>query len=215
MPAIPHVRSIEFLSPRPADLSSGEAEIRVSLEDGSSSAFGILTPDRVALGMDEGGKDFSFGSPALFLKRLDQDCLGRAVESMAAHMGGFWLRYYNSKPLAATQIKRLRLGCVELSDVEPKKSPGHCSAVVQVKLSDERQFSILAATPGWFVEAFGKLGLEFYFGPCVLFLRVMQADRARRAVAEMAKGGDQRLCRYDTPRTTLPGVLADFKAKFA
>ena len=43
----------------------------------------------------------------------------------------------------------------------------------------------------------------------------MQADLARQAVSEMAKGGDQRLCRYDTPRMTLPQVLADFKAKCA
>ncbi len=215
MPAIPRIRSIDFLSPQPADPSSGEAEIRVTLEDGSSSAFGILTPDRVALGMAEAGKDYSFGSPTLFLKRLDQDCLGKAAEAMAGRMGGFWLRYYNSKPLAAGQVKKLRVGSVELSDIEPKKGPTHGSAAVQVKLSDERQFSILAATPGWFVEALDKLGLEFYFGPCVLFLSSLQADLARAAVAQMIKGGDQRLCRYDTPRLTLPQVLADFKAKSA
>ena len=109
--------------------------------------------------------------------------------------------------------QKLRVDAIEITDDEPAGSPGHCSAAVQVSLSDGRQFSILAATPSWFAEAFSKAGLEFYFGPLVLFVRTMDLGLVRRAITDMVKGGDQWLCRHDTPRTTLSKVLAEFKAK--
>ena len=37
----------------------------------------------------------------------------------------------------------------------------------------------------------------------------------KKDLVQMLKVGDHLLCRYDTPRMTLPGVLADFKAKCA
>ncbi|MDD5656429.1 MAG: hypothetical protein PHF00_04145 [Elusimicrobia bacterium] len=106
-----------------------------------------------------------------------------------------------------------RVDSIELADADPAGVPGHCSAVVHVSLSDGRQFSVLAATPGWFAEAFARLGLDCYFGPLVLFVRTMDMSLVRRAVAEMVKSGDQCLCRYDTPRTTLARVLDEFKAR--
>lgn len=108
---------------------------------------------------------------------------------------------------------KLRVDAIAITDAEPAQNPGHCSAVVQVSLADGRQFSILAATPSWFSEAFAKAGLEFYFGPLVLFVRTMDLGLVRRAVTDMVKSGDQWLCRYDTPRTTLGQVLEQFRAK--
>ena len=105
------------------------------------------------------------------------------------------------------------MASVELSELDG--APEHASAVVQVKLEDGRQFSVLAATPSWFEEAFARLGLRYYFGPAVLFLRRVELPVARRAAEEMVRRGDQWLCRYDTPRTTLSVVLADFKKKHA
>jgi len=214
---MPLIRSIEFLAQAPGSSTSGSAEIRVHLEDGSSSRFGVLTPNCVMTRMNGEGKDFFFGPPVLFAKSLDPKSLGRAVEKMAAHMSGFWLRYYNSKPAAKGRrkvaVKKPHVDAVEIAEPEPVQSPGHCSAVVQVSLSDGRQFSMLAATPSWFSEAFEKMGLECYFGPCVLFVRSMDPAVVRRCVMEMVQGGDQWLCRYDTPRTALPRVLADFQAR--
>lgn len=113
MPVIPKIRSMEFLSPEPAPGSPGGADIRVNLEDGSASSFGVLTPEHVSTRMNEAGQDFSYGSPALFVKRMDRECLGRAVEAMAQDMSGFWLRYYNSKsqaPAAGTRPGRRKGG---------------------------------------------------------------------------------------------------------
>lgn len=102
---------------------------------------------------------------------------------------------------------------IELTSAEPAGNPGHCSAVVQVSLADGRQFSILAATPSWFDEIFVRLGLNYYYGPAVLFVRSMELGIVRRAVGEMAEAGDLWLCRHDTPRTTLAKVLGDFQTK--
>jgi hypothetical protein len=102
---------------------------------------------------------------------------------------------------------------VQITEAEPADAPGHCSAAVQVTLSDGRLFSVLAATPGWFVEEFNRLGLDFYFGPSILFVRSMELGLVRRAVTDMLEHGDQWLCRYDTPRTTLAKVLVEFKVK--
>ena len=100
MPLIPRIRFIEFLSPAPENPDSGAADIRVNLEDGSASCFGVLTPSHVAHRMNDAGQDFSYGEPVLFVRRLDQDGLNKGVGAMAEDMSGFWLRYYNSKPAA-------------------------------------------------------------------------------------------------------------------
>ncbi len=97
MPVIPRIRHIEFLSVPPENPDSGGADVRVDLEDGSASSFGVLTPSHVGHRMNDAGQDFSYGAPALFVKRLDQEGLAKAVAAMAADMSGFWLRYYNSK----------------------------------------------------------------------------------------------------------------------
>jgi hypothetical protein len=97
MPVIPRIRHIEFLSTPPENPDSGGASVRVNLEDGSASSFAVLTPSHVGPRMNEAGQDFSYGDPTLFVRRLDEEGLGKATEAMAADMSGFWLRYYNSK----------------------------------------------------------------------------------------------------------------------
>ena len=96
MPVIPRIRQIELLSAPPENLDSGGGDMRVHLEDGSASSFGVLTPSHVGHRMNDAGQDFSYGAPALFVKRLDPEGLAKAAEAMAAEMSGFWLRYYNS-----------------------------------------------------------------------------------------------------------------------
>jgi hypothetical protein len=215
MAGVPKIRSISFVGPEPVDPGCGEAQLRVDLEDGSSSTFRAMTPSRVSAAINEGGCDYGFSQPALFVKSLAQQDLSRAVEAMAANMSGFWLRYYDSRKAGAKnkERSRLRLEAVELTQADPGSAPARCSAVVQVSLSDGRQFSILAATPNWFLETFTQIGLDFYFGPCVFFTRSMEMTLVRRAVSDMLKIGDQWLCRYDTPRTTLPAVLSEFKSR--
>lgn len=106
-----------------------------------------------------------------------------------------------------------RLARVDLRDIEPAKRPEHCCAVAEAHLEDGRQFSILSATPSWFAEALSELGLPYYYGSLVLFVRAMEPAIVQKAVSEMVAAGDRCLCLHDTPRTTLPRVLADFQAR--
>jgi len=201
MPGAPQIRSIDFTAP-----PTGEsAEIMVHLEDGSSSLIGVATPRRPAALLEKG--DYAFGAPTLYVEKLDEETIGEAVSVMAAEIGGFWLRYYSRK--RDNDGKAMKTTLVELTD----KKDG--SAAAQVMLEDGRQFSILTATPAWFETSFKKSKLRFYFGPAVLFVKSLTLPVVKAAADAMAKQGDQVLCRYDTPRSTLPKVLADFRAKHA
>ena len=77
------IRHIEFLSTPPENPDSGGADVRVNLEDGSASSFAVLTPSHVGHRMNEAGQDFSYGEPALFVKRLDQEGLVQAVAAIS------------------------------------------------------------------------------------------------------------------------------------
>lgn len=107
----------------------------------------------------------------------------------------------------------LRVVSTAITEAYPPRSPDHGCAVVQVGLSDGREFSLLTATPSWFEKTFAELGLPFYFGPSVLFVRRLDPKLVREAVKAMAADGDRWLCLYDTPRRTLPEVLSQFKAR--
>ncbi len=99
---LPRIRSIQLLSQPQSD----RAGVSVGIEDGSLSTFEIATPSAPARILNEPGGDFSCGAPVLFVRRIDQETVGEAIEAMAADIGGFWLRYYNSAPPApAKKIK--------------------------------------------------------------------------------------------------------------
>src|SRR5947209_16968546 len=94
--ATARIAALDFLNEANATLepSSGSVGLRASLEDGKQSVFQVATADQPARWVE--GEGFSFGAPVLFVKRLDQETVAQAAQSMAAEMGGYWLRYYNS-----------------------------------------------------------------------------------------------------------------------
>ena len=93
--AFPKIRSIKFVR-RPESEEFGSADIQVCFEDGKYSSFVAATPDVAARWMRERGWNFCHGTPVLYVNRLDDDSVRRAVEAMAGEMGGYWLRYFNS-----------------------------------------------------------------------------------------------------------------------
>ncbi|MDO8756524.1 MAG: hypothetical protein Q7J64_00805 [Elusimicrobiota bacterium] len=104
------------------------------------------------------------------------------------------------------------VGHIELTYVSDLSRPDHASGVIEVYLKDGRQFTLLAATPSWFKGELQRLGLKFYYGPAVLFLKKMDLGDARKAAKDMMAENEQLLVRYDTPRRTLPDILAAFRA---
>ncbi len=101
---------------------------------------------------------------------------------------------------------------IELAHLSNPARPEHSSGVIEVYLKDGRQFTVLAATPSWFKGEAQRLGLRFYYGPAVLFLKRMDLAAARKAAKDMLAEDEQLLVRYDTPRRTLPAVLSAFRA---
>ncbi|MBI5244081.1 MAG: hypothetical protein HY922_10470 [Elusimicrobia bacterium] len=206
------VRSIGLAAPSAGpEEGSGEAEAVVSLEDGRGSRFAVATPDRPGRWMADAGADFVFRPPVLYVARFDPDSIREAVDRMAADLGGYWLRYYNA--VSAPPAKPAALAAASIRNIEPQAAPALCSAVVEAILKDGREFSIQTATPDWFTQALRSLGLRFYYGSQILFVRKATAAAARRAAAKMAEAGERWLCLYDTPRTTLPKILEAFKAR--
>ncbi|MBI2789216.1 MAG: hypothetical protein HYX59_11085 [Elusimicrobia bacterium] len=104
------------------------------------------------------------------------------------------------------------VGHIELTHLTDPARPEHASGVIEVYLKDGRQFTLLAATPSWFKEELTRLGLKFYYGPAVLFLKKLELAAARKAAKDMMAENEQLLVRYDTPRRTLPDILAAFRA---
>lgn len=188
---------------------SGEAEVLVSLEDGRTSRFLAATPDRAGRWMAESGLESVFRPPVLYVARFDDAAVADAVQTMAAELGGYWLRYYNSKTPPPPKPAELASASVR----DPEGPPECGCAVFEAMLRDARQFSLLAATPEWFGAAMARLGLRCYFGAQVLFVRRADEATARSAARRMAEAGERWLCLYDAPRTTLPKVLEAFKAK--
>ncbi|MBI5622707.1 MAG: hypothetical protein HY924_02900 [Elusimicrobia bacterium] len=90
------VSSWEFVEP-PADPSSGSASVRVRLEDGKQSVFSVATIDAPGRWLKEGKGGYRLGKPVLFVRSLSGGSVTQALNWMAADMGGFWLRYYNSE----------------------------------------------------------------------------------------------------------------------
>ncbi len=104
------------------------------------------------------------------------------------------------------------VGHIELAHLSDPGRPEHACGVIEVYLKDGRQFTLLAATPSWFKDELTRLKLKFYYGPAVLFLKKMDLVAARKAAKEMMAENEQLLVRYDTPRRTLPDILAAFRA---
>jgi hypothetical protein len=199
---LPKVAFVDFLDTlERANPESGEVRVRVGLEGGRESSFLAATFDRPAGWMKEEKRSHWFAEPVLYVRRLEEATVRAAVSAMAIDLGGYWLRYYRSAP---GQPSKIGVGMAAVDRVE-----GGCG-VVEAVLKDGREFSILSATPAWWRAELEKRGLDFYFGPMVLFVNKLDAAHAKRASKLMAETDEQLFCRYDTPRKTLPEVLDAF-----
>ena len=78
------------------DPASGECAIEVRFAEGGASTFLVATFDRPAARLRAPKADAWWSTPVLFVSRLDRPTIEAAVAAMAADMGGYWLRYYNS-----------------------------------------------------------------------------------------------------------------------
>ena len=199
---VPRVLDVAFTPP--SDPASGEARVSVTLEGGKQSSFMAATYDRPEAWVQAEKGGFWLGEPVLFVARLEDSTLRAAVDAMAGHLAGYWLRYYRALP---GEPSKVGLGHAALD-----RAQDGC-AVVEAVLKDGREFSMLAATPQWWNQELNRRAARWYFGPLALFLKKLDAAHAKRAAQAMAEKDEQLFCRYDTPRRTLPEVLDAFSTK--
>lgn len=220
MPISTRIASMKVLGrkepwfPRP---ESDELAVQVEMEDGRWFALAISTPDRVGVRVAKTREKFVADARVVYVARADQETVAEAVVALTGEMSGYWVRRYRIDgkavdPAPAPKVARVELA--EVADVPKAKGKAIAGcAVSEVFTSDKRQFSVLAATPLWWELAWKEHGLRFYFGAPILFVDAIEPKRIRSAADSIAARGEAELCLYDAPRTTLPAVLADFKAK--
>ena len=162
------IRSLEFLAPEKerAVPESAESGLRAGLEDGGESTFFVATPNQAARWLAD--TDFSFGAPVLYVRRLDQETVAQATQAMASDMSGYWLRYYNAasevtpapKKGRKTTTAACKVVSASISEAYPPRSPEGC-AVIQARIEDGREFSVLTSTPAWFEKRMADLALPY------------------------------------------------------
>ena len=95
MDASSRVKTIECLSEwDEVNAENDNIDVHVELEDGREFTFIIATPNNIFWCMDNEGKDYFFGEPVVFVKRLTQDNVERAVIAIVAEDDGKWLSVY-------------------------------------------------------------------------------------------------------------------------
>lgn len=199
-----------------ASPESDELAVQVELEDGRWFALAAATFDRVAKRLEKSRERFMADARLLFVASADQETVAEAAVALTGEMSGYWVRRYRIDGKAADSAQAPKVAKVELLAGAPKRKgakPG--VGVAEVFTADKRQFSVLLATPEWWEAAVKERGLRFYFGPPVLFAAALEPKLVRAAAEAIAARGEAELCLYDAPRTDLPSVLDDFKARHA
>jgi hypothetical protein len=71
-------------------------DVHIVLEDGREFTFVVSTPNNISWCMENGGVDYFFGEPVVFVKNLTKENIERVMEKIVAEDGGKWLAVYGS-----------------------------------------------------------------------------------------------------------------------
>ena len=88
---------IEYLSSwDKVDPESDNIDVHVHLEDGRIYSLLIATPSNIYWCMKNEGINYFFGTPPVFVARLDETNVGRAVKALIEEEDGRWLHIYGA-----------------------------------------------------------------------------------------------------------------------
>jgi hypothetical protein len=89
------IRRIDYLSePQEINPENDNIDVHVLLEDGREFTFVVATPNNVYSCMDNEGIDYFFGEPMLFVKKLSDENIRRAISAIVDESEGHWLKTY-------------------------------------------------------------------------------------------------------------------------
>jgi hypothetical protein len=88
---------MEIKFPSPLDQVNPEndnVDVHVYLDDGRVYSFLVATPNNILWAMDNEGADYFFGTPPLFVRSLNRECVEKAVRAILTEDKGRWLDAY-------------------------------------------------------------------------------------------------------------------------
>jgi len=88
---------IKYLTP-PEEVNSenDNIDIHVHLDDGRVYSFVVATPNNIFWCMANEGIDYYFGTPPLFVRLLNRECVEKAIQAILEEDGGRWLEVYGT-----------------------------------------------------------------------------------------------------------------------
>jgi hypothetical protein len=88
---IKFVSLIDELNPE-----NDNADVHVLLGDGRTYSFLVATPNNIFWCMDNEKVDYYFGTPPLFVRLLNRECIEKAIDAILTEDAGRWLDVYGS-----------------------------------------------------------------------------------------------------------------------
>lgn len=86
---------IRILSPlKETNPENDNIDVHVQLDDGRIFCFLFATPPNIIWCMTNEGIDYYFGTPPVFVRRLDMECIEKAINAILTEDGGRWLEVY-------------------------------------------------------------------------------------------------------------------------
>ncbi len=94
---IPVLQKIEFLClPENIDPENDNVDVAFHLSNGQVYSLLVATPNNIFSCMDNEGTDYFFGTPPLFVRRIDQATLARAIGALISEDDAKWLGIYGT-----------------------------------------------------------------------------------------------------------------------
>ena len=93
------MKAVEIRYPSPLDEVNPEndnIDVHVLLDDGRLFSFVVATPNNIFWCMANEGIDYYFGVPVLFVRLLNRECVGKAIQAILNEDDGRWLEVYGT-----------------------------------------------------------------------------------------------------------------------
>jgi hypothetical protein len=88
---------IEFVSPiEEIEEENDNVDVFLHLDDGRAHSFVVATPNNIYRCMHNGGLDYFFGVPPVFVERMTPENVERALRAIVTEYGGKWLSVYGA-----------------------------------------------------------------------------------------------------------------------
>jgi hypothetical protein len=79
------------------DPENDNIDVHVELHDGRVFSVLVMTPNNIFWCMENERVDYYFGTPPVFVRLLNRDCIEKAIGALLAEDGGRWLGVYGTE----------------------------------------------------------------------------------------------------------------------